>query len=503
MSKHKQSQLISINNYRAKVGVYTPNHQPTKRQLLAFCRASAQSKAEDALANFIKQVDAFASAFFFAKLEKKQPILKKFIDFILNCKDDIDLSKGTCITVDIMVKTILLSKNEDCKASRKEVIGKCRKLNLFHNEDVFFVYFSLGLNSKCPNTFRDILDHRFDYSNVILKKMKRYVLGMPESRLENMDIFFKLNPSSVKNKNWGHLTLYDKLYFIFHEENLILNLSHRLALRGSFQPVWKGGDYKSLSGLFTNDERYRAEFDLEGHYAGWGYLQLKESVLMFGAQYQCQKAFSLLIQETIDEIATAVVRKSYLKHQWGTNENRIFIHDFKDEHMTSSYVSKEGNVYLINMGHKSGIWPGIKRYKVREQDQTKIIEMLDKTGENKDLTEVFKGVCSRYGYAATRYYFLPYQQAGNCSYESSRGLFFAILIDKFTKQYGEKLGYKRALRVYLNFLQFDYKEALDNYKIHALSPSKELVFRAEQQIEFLSEEILPKKRYYTINLRKI
>lgn len=409
--------------------------------------------------------------------------LKDLISYLLTHRKKIYLAEFDPNELIQFVQLMMFSSDSYIKKKRKQAISLLFKKKGFKNEDDVLYLFCVAYQSGNPKIFRDLLDHKNIFSSTKLFKLQKAFFPEDGSHLRCLDLFYRLDPRQYRNRKWLHLTTYEKLYFLIGEFFNIKKLSHRLALEGEVQIKWRDKSLKFQEFYFVNDS-----IELEGQMDGRSLIQFKEALLMFQVKYHGPE--KKLLNQAVEHILKIEPRSEHrFRHKLHDGKDHAYLFSL-DEHLTAAFHTQGGRLYQINLGEGCGDFPGIHIYEVTQAQRKDVHCHLTTLQYPDHLTKHFSRLPSNRGLKKLGYQELPEQLSGNCTYESVKGLFLAILFDRCQAKYPLKQAYKQALDIYRLFLEFDAKDALKDYQTHTLSSNKALLANARKRFEhFMKEQV--------------
>ncbi len=392
-----------------------------------------------------------------------------------------------------IVRAMLLTSDDNLKRKRKFFLATLYRKGYFKNNDNDA--FNVAFQSNNATAFKELLDHKNIIPNHLLLKFKKKFNDIKQPNMYAINLFFRLYPIDYQNKKWSELSSYEKLYWLIFEEREALKLSHHLGLVGRIQLKWQD---HSLSEIGVSPKV--KELDLEGDEGGNSLLSFKQTLLMFQTSITGIKDSDKHILDKVTEtIVNIEPRYEFqFKHKLHDGKDHIYIFPLQDEHQTTGYHTHDGRYYHINMGVGSGDIPGILVYEVPLSKREAVHSCLCGLQYHGSTTS-FNQAPVRLALKNIAYISLPKQPSGNCSYESIKGLFCAMLFNEYRKSYSNKESFQKTMDLYRAYSLYDLNDAIAEYCSLSLSPNKELLTKAyDQRVSLIKSQVLDDKNFHLI-----
>tara|TARA_R110002110_G_scaffold404606_1_gene623178 strand:- start:220433 stop:222196 length:1764 start_codon:yes stop_codon:yes gene_type:complete len=415
-----------------------------------------------------------------------EPAVVKILILINTQHFKLDLRHLNPLFLKIIIRCVLYSQSRAISSKRKYFFSILNKYKYFkkvsHIDDAFKIAFS----NNNALAFEDLLDHKNILPNADLIKYANKFQSGALPNLHCYNLFPLLNPEDYKNKKWRQLTSYEKLYWLAFDQEHMKKLAHRIGLKGNIQCYWQGHSYSTL-GIKLLDKSDDI-VELEGEEEGRSLLQFKRNLLLFQVSMPQEK---IILDEALSHAVELIsnvepMLEHQFKHKLNDKKNHIYIFPFIDEHTATGYHTVDGWYYQINMGFLSGDEPGIHVYRVPNESRVLTHGQLTNL-QYKHKTEHLYNIENLCGLKKIAYIKLPGQPCGNCSYESLKGLFCAILFDNLCQTYSLPVAATKTLTLYRMFCEYDINDAIFDYRQHALSINQELIRLAYSKKQSLLE----------------
>lgn len=424
-----------------------------------------------------------------------------FMRMMIAHANSINLDKVDFLQLNCFIKLTLIADEASIVNLRPAFLKALYQKGYFKDPLIIRMFINTVINTNKRRAFFDLLSFpRIIPRTKILDYARQFFKSLNRTDALNYDLFIRLNPDDYEGVNWRALTSYEQLYWIVHEHYFSKSLSHRLCLEGHFTPQWRGYPYHALALTDTKKQN-----DLEGMAEDLALMQFKSSLYFFQTNFQGDKQTLNALTKAVDLLSSMKPRNdAKFNHRLRDGLDHVYLFGLSDHHFTCGYHATSGKYYHINMGSGSGERSGVIIYNVSPSQKANLhCDLCCTQYEHK--TKHFNRIPSKNNLTETYFLQLPEQITGNCTYESLRGLLVAIVVDELSKTMPMKQATVMTLDMVRLFIEMDMRDAIVDYTQHALSPNRELLTLAYQNMQTcLDNTVLDDKQFKLIqNGKKI